>query len=57
MLRHLHLRRLYLSVVGLLFFLLALGLSWGAGANHLWVQGVAMVMALAAFGLAALAAR
>ncbi len=44
-------------MVGLLCFLLALGLSWGAGANHLWVQGVAMVMALAAFGLAALAAR
>ena len=50
-------RRLYLALLGLLCFGIALGLSWGLGAAHLWVQGVAMVLALGAFGLATLAAR
>lgn len=40
-----------------MLFLGALGVSWGAGSGHLWAQGIAMVLALAAFGLATLAAR
>ncbi len=49
--------RLYLALLGLICFGIALGLSWGLGAGHLWVQGVAMVIALVAFWLAAMAAR
>lgn len=50
-------RRLYLGLAGLLCFAVALVLSWTEGADHLWVQGVAMALALVAFGLAALAVR
>jgi hypothetical protein len=57
MLPRTHGRRLYLALLGLICFGIALGLSWGLGARHLWVQGVAMVIALGAFGLATLAAR
>ncbi|MHB1575521.1 MAG: hypothetical protein ACYCX9_03270 [Candidatus Dormibacteria bacterium] len=51
-----HLPRLYLAVAAAALFVVGLGLSWTEGANHLWVQGVAMVLALMAFGLAWLAA-
>ncbi len=51
-----HLPRLYLAVAAAAFFLIGLGLSWTEGGNHLWVQGVAMALALIAFGLAWLAA-
>ncbi|MHB1523256.1 MAG: hypothetical protein ACYCS9_08540 [Candidatus Dormibacteria bacterium] len=57
MLPRTHVPRLYLALLGLICFGIALGLSWGLGAGHLWVQGVAMVMALVAFWLAAMAAR
>ena len=57
MLPRTHVRRLYLTILGLACFGIALGLSWGLGAGHLWAQGVAMVLALGAFGLGALAAR
>ncbi|MDA8331973.1 MAG: hypothetical protein M0027_12400 [Candidatus Dormibacteraeota bacterium] len=54
--RLLHLSRLYLAVLAGALFLLALALSWTLGADHLWIQGVAMILALGAFGVAALAA-
>ncbi|HVD03443.1 MAG TPA: hypothetical protein VNF75_04835 [Candidatus Dormibacteraeota bacterium] len=50
-----HLPRLYLALAAAALFVAAVTLSWTQGANHLWVQGVAMVLALAAFGLAAVA--
>ena len=49
-------RRAFLTVPAAVLFLVALTLSWKEGGNHLWVQAVAMVMALVAFGLAAVAA-
>jgi hypothetical protein len=45
-----------LAVLAGALFLLALALSWTLGADHLWIQGVAMILALGAFGVAALAA-
>jgi hypothetical protein len=48
--------RAYLAVPAAVLFLLALALSWKEGGDHLWIQAVAMVIALAAFGLAAMAA-
>ncbi len=51
-----HLPRLYLAIAAAAFFLVGLGLSWTYGGDYLWVQGVAMVLALIAFWLAWLAA-
>jgi hypothetical protein len=51
-----HLPRLYLAIAAAAFFLAGLGLSWTEGGDHLWLQGVAMALALIAFGLAFLAA-
>lgn len=56
MLRLARLPRLYLALAAAAVFLVALGLSWTQGADHLWVQGVAMVLALVSCLLAWLAA-
>lgn len=49
-------RRVSLSLAAALLFLLALGLSWSQGADHLTLQLLAMAIGLAACLLAALAA-
>ncbi|MHB1526448.1 MAG: hypothetical protein ACYDEA_02405 [Candidatus Dormibacteria bacterium] len=53
----LHVRRIYRALLAGALFLVALGISWTQGGNHLWLQGVAMVLAALAFLLAGLAAR
>ncbi|MHB1501996.1 MAG: hypothetical protein ACYCYK_12685 [Candidatus Dormibacteria bacterium] len=51
-----HVPRLYLALAAVALFSVALGLSWTQGGDHLWIQGVAMVLALVSFLLAWLAA-
>ena len=48
---------MYRALLAGVLFLVALGISWSEGGNHLWLQGVATVLAALAFVLAALAAR
>ncbi|NNM97402.1 MAG: hypothetical protein HKL89_07335 [Candidatus Dormibacteraeota bacterium] len=52
-----HGRRIYRALLAAVLFLLALGISWGAGGSHLWLQGVAMVVAALALVIAALTAQ
>lgn len=49
--------RIYLALPAAILFVVALGLSWTEGGDHLWVQAVAMGLALVAFWMAAMAAR